>query len=111
MRHGAYVINRDEYESIGLHWIVLYVNTENVITNNIKKNIYKIQAYDSIMCGYFCIRFIDFMLKGKSLTLFPPNYYEKGEKIMLLYLFVLRLKVFQKTLVLFIIFSKCKNDT
>ena len=30
-------------------------------------NIYRIQAYDSILCGYFCIGFIDFMLKGKSL--------------------------------------------
>ena len=29
-------------------------------------NIYRIQAYDSMMCGYFCIGFIDFMLKGKS---------------------------------------------
>ena len=31
------------------------------------KSIYRIQAYDSIMCGYFCIGFIDFMLKGKRL--------------------------------------------
>ena len=35
------------------------------------------QAYDSIMCGYFCIGFIDFMLKGNSLadfnSLFLPN--------------------------------------
>ena len=31
------------------------------------KNIYRIQAYDSTMCGYFCIAFIDFMLNGKSL--------------------------------------------
>ena len=29
-------------------------------------NIYRIQAYDSIMSGYFCIGFIDFMLKGKK---------------------------------------------
>ena len=34
---------------------------------NVKTNIYRIQAHDSIMCGYFCIGFIDFMLKGKSL--------------------------------------------
>ena len=27
----------------------------------------RIQAYDSLMCGYFCIGFIDFRLKGKSL--------------------------------------------
>ena len=34
---------------------------------NITTNIYRIQTYDSIMCGYFCIGFTDFMLKGKSL--------------------------------------------
>ena len=41
------------------------------------------------MCGYFCIRFIDFMLKGKSLldytNLFSPNDYEKNDKIALKY--------------------------
>ena len=40
-------------------------------------NIYRIQAYDSIMCGYFCIGFINFMFNGKSLKdytdLFSPN--------------------------------------
>ena len=34
---------------------------------NIIINIHGIQAYNSIMCGYFCIAFIDFMLKGKCL--------------------------------------------
>ena len=29
-------------------------------------HIYRIQAYDSIICGYFCVGFIDFMLKGKK---------------------------------------------
>ena len=38
--------------------------------STITKNIYSLQAYDSVMCGYFCIGFIDFMLKGKSLTAF-----------------------------------------
>ena len=33
---------------------------------NVMATIYRIQANDSIMCGYFCIRFIDFMLKSKS---------------------------------------------
>ena len=82
----AYIINPDEYESIGTHWIALYVNAENVTyfdsfgvehiqkeikkfigNKNIIRNIYRIKAYDSIMCGYFCIGFIDFTLKGKSL--------------------------------------------
>ena len=34
----------------------------------------RIQAYDSIMCGYFCIRFIDFMLPGKALTDFTNRF-------------------------------------
>ena len=34
---------------------------------NVKTNIYRIQAYDSVMCEYFCIGFIDFGLKDKSL--------------------------------------------
>ena len=40
-------------------------------------NIFRIQAFDSIMCGYFCIGFIDFMHAGKTLSeftnLFSPN--------------------------------------
>ena len=56
---------------------------------NIKTNIFRIQAYDSIMCGYFCIGFIDFMLKGKTLTkytnLFSPNNFKKNDYIILNY--------------------------
>ena len=56
---------------------------------NIKTNIFRIQVYDSIMCGYFCIGFIDFMLKGKVLTeytnLFPPNNFKKNYDIILNY--------------------------
>ena len=56
---------------------------------NIITNIYRIQAYDSIMCGYFCIGFIDFMLKGKSLleytNILSPSQYKKNDKIILKY--------------------------
>ena len=56
---------------------------------NIKTNISRIQAYDSIMCGYFCIGFIDFMLAGKTLTeytnLFSPNNFKKNDDIILNY--------------------------
>ena len=41
------------------------------------------------MCRYFCIGFIDFMLKGKSLleytNLFSPNGYKKNDKVILKY--------------------------
>ena len=48
---------------------------------NIQANIFRIPAYDSVMCGYFCIEFIDFMFKDKSLTdftnLFSLNNFKK----------------------------------
>ena len=34
---------------------------------NIKTNIFRVQAYDSVMCGYLCIGIIHFMFKGKTL--------------------------------------------
>ena len=40
-----------------------FIDKSTVVTH-----VFRIQAYDSIMCEYFCIGFIDFMLKGKNLT-------------------------------------------
>ena len=107
IKDGAYVINLDEYSDIGTHWVALYVHNNATYFNsfgvehipkeiktfinnkNIKTNIFRIQAYDSIMCGYFCIGFIDFMLAGKTLTeftnLFSPNNFRKNDDIILNY--------------------------
>ena len=56
---------------------------------NIKANIYRVQANDSVMCGYFCIGFIDFMLAGKTLTdyraLFSLYDFNKNDQIILSY--------------------------
>ena len=70
------------------------------------------QAYDSIMCGYFCIGFIDFMLKGKSLqdytNLFSANNYEKNIKIILKYF--QQLKRWKHNIALFAVsIEKLKN--
>ena len=77
-----------------------FIGNENVVTN-----IYRIQADDLIMCGYFCIGFIDFMLKGKSLlnytNLFSPSNYEKNYKIMLKYFE--KLKRWQNYIALFVV--------
>ena len=106
IKDGAYVINLDQYYDIGTHWVALYVQNNNVtyfdsfgaehipkeikaiINNeNIKTNIFSIQAYDSVMCGYFCIGFIDFMFERNTLTehtnLFSPNNFEKNDDIIL----------------------------
>ena len=108
IKNCAYVINLDEYYDIGTHWLALYVHNKIVtyfdsfevehIPKEIMKfinrkkiitNIYRIQAYDSIMCGCFCIGFINFMLNGKSLTdytnLFSPNDFNKNDDIILKY--------------------------
>ena len=107
IKDGAYVINLDEYSDIGTHWIALYVLNNNVayfdssgvkhIPKEIRKfidnkyittNIFRIQAYDSVMCGYFYIGFIDFILKDKSLTdfnLFSTNNFKKNDDIILNY--------------------------
>ena len=56
---------------------------------NIKDNIFRVQANDSVMCGYLCIGFIDFMLAVKKLTdftcLFSPHYFKKNNEIILSY--------------------------
>ena len=102
IKDGAYVINLDEHSDIGTHWIALWVSINNVTyfasfqvehipkeiktcikNKNVKTNLFRIQAYNSIMCGYFNIGFINFMLKGKSLTkctnLFSPNDVKKND--------------------------------
>ena len=88
IKNGAYVVNLDEYEDAGTNWVALYIK-KNEITHfdsfgvehvpkqiekfnghkNTNTNIFRIQADNSIMCGYFCIGFIDFMLKGKTLMI------------------------------------------
>ena len=56
---------------------------------NIKTNIFRTQANNSIMCGYFCIGFTDFMFAGKSLidftSLFSPYDFKKNDDIILSY--------------------------
>ena len=59
---------------------------------NVKTNIFRIQAHDSIMCGYFCIGFIGSMLARKTLTdftnLFSPNNLKKNDDIILNYFMI-----------------------
>ena len=101
---GAYIITLDECESIRTHSISLFVNENNITyidsfgvehipkeirkfirNKNVVTNIYRVQTGDSIMCGYICIRFIDFILKSKNLleckNLFSPNGYQINGKI------------------------------
>ena len=83
----AYVINLNEYADVGTHWIALFCSKSEIIyfhsfgvehvpekikefvgNKNIIADIFRVQANNSVMRGYFCIKFIDFMLAGKKLT-------------------------------------------
>ena len=100
IKDGTYLINLYEYSHIRTHWIALYVNFKTVTyfdsfgvehvskdikqiadNKNIITNIFRIQAYHSVICGYFYIRFIDFVIKGNILTdftnIFSPSNFKK----------------------------------
>ena len=56
---------------------------------NIKTNIFRIKAYDSIVCGHSCVGFINFRLAEKTLTdftnHFSPNNFKKYDDVVLKY--------------------------
>ena len=112
IKKGAYVINLDEYENTVTHWVSLFVKPKytvyfdsfgvehipkeinkfirskelgHAVRSDIKSNIFRIQAYDSTMYGYFCLEFINYMLKGKTLldytNLFSPNDFKKNDRV------------------------------
>ena len=104
IKKGAYVINLDEYEDAGTHWIALYVKNKKVVyfdsfdvehvpkeiikfikNKDIIANKFRLKAYDSIMCGYFCIKLIDYMFDDKTLidytNLFSPHDFKKNDKV------------------------------
>ena len=62
---------------------------EFIGNKNIKANIFRVQANNSVICGYFCIEFIGFILAGKKLTdytnLFFPHDFDKNDQIIASY--------------------------
>ena len=108
IKDGDYIINPDECAEVGIDWIALFCSRNEIVfsdsfgvehvpeeikefnwNKNMKANIFRIQANDSVMCGCFCIGFIDFMLAGKKLTdfrnLLSPYDFEKNYDIVLSY--------------------------
>ena len=65
-----------------------FINSDTTKSSSLKRikiNIFRIQAYDSIMCGYFCIKFINYVLKLKTIldytNLFSPNDFKKNDQV------------------------------
>ena len=107
IKDGAYVINL-QYADVGTHWAALICKRSKVVyfdnfgdehvpeqikrfvaNKNVKANFFPVQVNNSIICGYFCIGFIDFMLASKKLTdftsLFSPHDFEKNDTKILSY--------------------------
>ena len=91
IKDGAYIINIDEYANLDTHRIALFCKKNEIVyfnsfgveyisediqefikefpgNINIKTNTFRVQEDNSIMCGYFYIVFIDFIVAGKKLT-------------------------------------------
>ena len=104
MKDRWYVINLDDKNSTGAHWVSLFIYRKTAvyfhscgieyipqkILNKIRNkpithNIFRIQDNESITCRFYCIAFIEYMLLGKTLfdyiNLFSPNDYKKNDKI------------------------------
>ena len=85
-----YVKNNDVtyFDSFGVEHIPKEIKRFIKNKNN-KTNILRIQAYDSVMCGYFFVGFINFMFKDKTLThytnLFSHNNFKKNDDIIFNY--------------------------
>ena len=108
IKDGEYAINLDKYADVGTHWIALFCNISEIVyfdsfgiehvpeeikefvgSKNIIANIFPVQANISVMCGYFCIGFIDFTPAGEKLTdftsIFSPYDFKKNDKTILSY--------------------------
>ena len=107
-KDGAYIINLEHENSKETYWVSLFVNKNAAlyfdsfeieyipqeVLNKIKdksiaRKIFRIQDNESIMCGFYCVAFIEYMLPGKSLldctNLFSSNDYKKNDKIIYKY--------------------------
>ena len=73
------------FDSFGVENISKEIKTFIGHSLSITTNIFRIQANDSVICGYFYIGFIDFILKEKTLTEFTnlssPNNFKKNDDI------------------------------
>ena len=98
IKDGAYIINLDDKNSKGMHWVSLFIDINlfeieyisQEVLNKVKgkaitQKISKIQDNKSIMCGFCCIAFIEYILARKNLldytNLFSLNDYKRNDRI------------------------------
>ena len=108
IKDGTYLINIDETNSKGTHWVSLFIDKNlavysdsfeieyipQKILNKIKDksithNIFRIRDNESVMCGFYYIAFMEYRFAGKTLLeytdLFSVSDYKKNYKIIYKY--------------------------
>ena len=77
-------IQLDYFGPFGIEYIPQEV-LNKIKDKSITHNIFRIQDNESIMCKFYCITFIEYMLAEKTLldytNLFSPNDYKRNDKI------------------------------
>ena len=72
------------FDSFGIEYILQELKGK-IKNKSIPHNIFRIQDDDSIVCGFYYISFIEYILAGKTLldyiNLFSPNNNKKNPKI------------------------------
>ena len=96
-----HIISSNDKQSKRTHWVSLFIEknagvyfgsfrieyiTQVIGDESITHNVFRIQSDDSIMCGFYCITFIEYMIAGKALldfytNLFSPKKCKKNKKI------------------------------
>ena len=102
------MINFNDKRSKGAPWFLLFIDRNTAVyfgffgiehipqevlkkikNKSITQNIFRIQDDDSIMCRFYCIAFMEYMLPGKALldytNSFSANDYKNNDKIMYKY--------------------------
>ena len=102
IKDGSYVINLDDKKSKVTYWVSLFIDRNTAIClysfgieyipleilskirdKSITHNIFRLQDNRSIMCGFYCITFIEYMLAGKTLLDYGDLYkYFKDKYVM-----------------------------
>ena len=105
-KDGGYVVNLDERGSTGTHWVAMYIKGNKATYfdsfgiehlpdelvrflrgKDLDVNIFRVQSKQLVLCGYFCIKFLEHMFDGKTLIeytrLFSPNDFEANDRVVL----------------------------
>ena len=103
---GGYVVNLDDKGKSGTHWVAIFINDDRATYfdsfgvehlpkevvkflrgKDLNVNIFRLQPAQSVLCGYYCLKFLDFMFDGKSLTdftsMFSPTNFLVNDRLLL----------------------------